>query len=278
MNALVPLKVPPHDLNLARDHDDAKLAWLQGALTRNAFLPMPPQESVFVGDGDFRAIGAEFLGHFVRLGGLSAADRVIDIGCGIGRMAIPLTQFLEAGATYDGVDPVLQGISWCTRTVTPVYPNFRFCRLDVAHPLYNPEGQLRGTDVILPFSNDSFDFAAMVSVATHLTLAEIKAYADEVYRLLAPGGRLFMTAFIIREGDVGRKGSRIPFLRGSEPGSWIADPAAPLAAIGFNEGLLEGTIQAAGLRIERVGHGHWRGLQADHYQDLIVASKPRRDA
>lgn len=54
--------------------DDKQLNWLCDNIISNRFLPVPPQEDVFVGDGDYRAIGAEFLGHFVRMGGLHPTE------------------------------------------------------------------------------------------------------------------------------------------------------------------------------------------------------------
>src|SRR5690242_14668495 len=102
------------------------LAWLQAQLIRNRFLPIPPQELMFCGDGDYRAIGAEFLGHFVRLADLQPHERMLDIGCGIGRMAVPLTQYLCEDGRYIGVDIVPDGINWCRRAISPAYPNFEF--------------------------------------------------------------------------------------------------------------------------------------------------------
>ena len=63
-------------------------------------------------------------------------------------MAVPLTQYLDPErGSYDGVDPVMEGILWCAQTITPAYPRFRFQRLDIAHPLYNPAGSLPGIEV-----------------------------------------------------------------------------------------------------------------------------------
>jgi len=253
---------------------NACLDTLLKSIESNRFLPEPDPESIFVGDGNYRAIGAEFLGHYVRIGGLKPHHRVLDIGCGIGRMAVPLTQYLDETACYEGVDPVNEGIEWCTRNISQVYPNFRFCHVDIAHELYNPDGTVKGSEIVLPFKESTFDFVTMISVATHLPLKEIEAYAREVMRLLAPGGKLFVTAFLVAEGDVEAPTARPHFQPGKDEGSWIADPAAPLGAIGFDMPLVPDALKAAGLRVDLVSLGHWRGMESAHYQDVIIAVKP----
>lgn len=247
--------------------------WLLAHVRSNRFLPEPPADSIFVGDGDYRAIGVEFLGHFVRLGRLQRHERVFDIGCGIGRMAVPLTQYLDPErGSYDGVDPVMDGILWCAQTITPVYPRFRFQRLDIAHPLYNPQGSLPGTEVQFGFPNQSFDFITMISVATHLPPDELTVYLNEAARLLAPGGRLFLTAFAIDGESTGQE--RLKFRRWGEGPGWYAIEEAPLAAAGVDARfLVERTIEA-GLAVESLSPGHWRGQTAAHYQDLLIAVKP----
>src|SRR5437870_5090469 len=92
---------------LAAAHIDLRL-WLTGKVDPE----LPPLRMRFVGMGDFRAIGDEMLDLFVRVGGLRRTDRVLDIGSGIGRVAIPLTRYLDLSATYDGFDIVKRGIDW----------------------------------------------------------------------------------------------------------------------------------------------------------------------
>jgi SAM-dependent methyltransferase len=254
---------------------DSSLKHLMDQITLNGSLPAPPPENVFVGDGDYRAIGVEYLGHFVRIGGLQPFESVLDIGCGIGRMAVPLTQYLDSEkAFYEGIDPVNAGVEWCVHNITSSHPNFRFCRVDVAHELYNPGGAIAGHEIVLPFSDGKFDFVTMVSVATHLPEAEISAYAREIMRLLRPGGRLFLTAFIVAVGDPERQAARPRFSRGERPGTWYGDPLAPLGAIGFDAGIIEDLLKKAGLQIRRLSLGHWRGIESHHYQDVIIAVKP----
>ena len=93
---------------------------LRATLAGNRFMPAPPPDLIHCGDGDFRAIGLEFLDHLAGLAGLAPDARMLDLGCGVGRIALPLTQYLSAAGTYDGIDVMPSSIRWCADTITPV--------------------------------------------------------------------------------------------------------------------------------------------------------------
>lgn len=55
----------------------------------------PPRGRIFVGSGDYKSQGERITDQLVRYGGLKPDHKVLDIGCGIGRIAVPLTKYLN---------------------------------------------------------------------------------------------------------------------------------------------------------------------------------------
>lgn len=258
--------------------------WLVQAVARNRFLPEPPESLRFVGDGDFRAIGAEFLGHFLRYGRLEPADHVLDLGCGVGRMAVPLTQYLdpEHGA-YDGVDVVPAGIAWCAARITPVYPRFSFHHLDLRNALYNPDGAVSVPDAGLPFEDARFDFVTATSVLTHLPPEDVAAYAREIARLLRPGGRCFLSLFLMNDAarrNLAAGTGRPAFRPDGEGPAHYADAKVPLAAVAYDEPALVDIFAAAGLvPAAAPAYGHWSGrADGGSFQDLCLFARTAEGA
>jgi 2-polyprenyl-3-methyl-5-hydroxy-6-metoxy-1,4-benzoquinol methylase len=78
----------------------------------------PPKRKIFVGGYCFKEIGNEFLKYSIELGGIRKDGKVLDVGCGIGRMAVPLTGYLSKEGAYEGFDLVADGIKWCKKKIT----------------------------------------------------------------------------------------------------------------------------------------------------------------
>ena len=86
---------------------------------------MPPPWLPLAGEGDFRAVGSEFFRYFVELSQLMPDEDVLDVGCGLGRMALPLTTYLDpAKGHYSGFDVEKRAIRWCQRRISSQYPHF----------------------------------------------------------------------------------------------------------------------------------------------------------
>lgn len=239
----------------------------------------PPGSLLYGGGGDFEAIGREFLGHFVNLAQLHRDERVLDLGCGMGRMARPLTRYLSPAGQYWGLDVGKSAIEWCRAHLTTSHPNFHFQHLDVRSRVYNPEGRLRPDALRLPFEDEVFDFVFLTSVFTHLLPADALRYLAEVDRVLKPDGRCLATFFLVNEATraaLDREGNPIRFPVSLE-GCWTSNREFPEAAIAVPEDSVRSWIQPTGLRVvEPVRYGAWSSVVAEplSFQDVVLFGKP----
>jgi SAM-dependent methyltransferase len=230
-----------------------------------------------VGDGDFLTAGDEFVLHFQRLGGLKPSSSVLDIGCGVGRMAMPLTEVLTEDATYIGFDVHRAMIRWCQRHITARHPNFSFHVADVANPAYNPTGTQPPDEYVFPCESGTIDFAFATSVFTHLPTEASKRYIAETARVLRPRGRCLLTFFLFDARthalvDAGESDRTFAFERGDHRSE---DPDHPELAVAYDESWVRNELKANGLRIaEPIHWGSWSGRDRHvSYQDIVVAER-----
>lgn len=238
---------------------------------------MPPRRMIFIGDGDFRKTGQEFFRLFQELGGLKPEDRVLDVGSGIGRMAIPLISFLREAGSYDGIEIVRDGVDWCAGNISPKNPRFKFHWVNVYNLEYNPQGRIKASEYRFPFPDDSFDFIFLTSVFTHMMPADLENYISEIARVMSPGGRLFATFFLLNpeSRDLIRKGSSSLNFNHEGLGYLTINPTMPECAIAFPEEYVLGLLENKGFSVQAPMHyGSWSGRSMfTSYQDIILASK-----
>jgi SAM-dependent methyltransferase len=112
--------------------------------------------------------------------GLPQDGYLVDVGCGSGRLARPLSAWLEG--RYLGIDLVPALIAHARKGVAR--PNWRF---EVIDHIGIPEGDGRA------------DMVCFFSVLTHLTHDQSYWYLEEARRVLKPGGRIVFSFLEYRE-------------------------------------------------------------------------------
>jgi ubiquinone/menaquinone biosynthesis C-methylase UbiE len=238
---------------------------------------IPPDDLIFIGAGDFRAIGEEFCRYFIDLCGLQPHERVLDIGCGIGRMAVPLTQYLDRRGSYEGFDIVPLGINWCRDQITSRYPQFCFQVADIYNKSYNPEGRYTASQYRFPYPDQSFDFVFLTSVFTHLLPRDLENYVYEMSRVLKTGGRFLCSVFLLneeteRQAQAKRCLLQFPYAQGI---ARIQDRNIPEDIVAYQEAPLLRLFAKYGLIVqEPIAYGSWSGRAPFlSGQDIMVGSK-----
>jgi len=106
---------------------------------------------------------------------LSAESRVLDFGCGCGRVLRYFHELLGTG-TYYGTDIDEEAITWCQSHLSGV-------GTFLANQEWPP----------LPFEDGFFDFIFSISIFTHLPEVMQFAWLEELRRVTRPGGYLLLT-------------------------------------------------------------------------------------
>ena len=94
---------------------------------------IPLDLAILTGGGaeTWEGISAAHLAAYARYCPLRAGHDVLEVGCGVGRDAIPLSAVLGPGGSYVGVDVSGPSIAWCRENITVRHPNFRFAHLNI---------------------------------------------------------------------------------------------------------------------------------------------------
>ena len=245
--------------------------------TRNSLIPPVSKTFVYGVDPDFKVIGAEFLKHFTDLGGLKPNHKVLDIGCGIGRIALSLTGYLSREGEYRGFDIIRDGITWCRENITPRYPQFHFEAIDIYNRTYNPRGKRSAADFKFPYHDDYFNFVYTTSVFTHMLPADMENYLAESARVMKRGGRCMHTFFLINDDALClmAQGAAIFNFIYKREGYLTVSKIEPEKAVAYDEPCIRALYKKYQLKIiEPIHYGNWCGKKEGlSGQDIVAAEK-----
>lgn len=237
---------------------------------------MPPKGLIFTGSGDFIELGNKLVNSLKEHCNLQPNHSVLDIGSGIGRVAIPLTKYLNQTGKYQGFDVIKKGIDWCQKNITPQHSNFQFRYIPLKNDLYRDSGN-DAADFVFPYENDSFDCIVLTSVFTHMLPKEVENYLGEIERVMKKGGKCFVTFFILNEESKTFMSQNnhfnFPFNKGHYS---LMDEKVKGANVAFEEDYLDKIFQQKNLIIHAKHFGYWAGRNKANsvdFQDVIILEK-----
>lgn len=255
----------------------------KGWLTPEEDALVPPRE-LWIGPDDpishyYRWVW-EYLAYLTLLVDLRRTSQVLELGCGHGRTARGLLDYLRSPGRYVGLDVDGARIRDAQDRIQRRWPNFEFVWADVINRQYNPAGRLEAKDYEFPFPDVSFDVVYAASLFTHLLPQEVQNYFVQCRRVLKPGGQcLFSTFALDHYQGAGTTISPMyefahPFP--GTPGAAVRDPLCPDVAIAYSTEAIREMAARASLTLVRVLPGLWSASTewAVNEHDLVIL---RRD-
>lgn len=220
----------------------------------------------FKDDAFFLASGRRETRRLIDKCGVTPESRILDVGCGVGRLPIGILSHMENLPRYWGIDVDADSINWCRRHIARDQSRFHFERIDMRNRRYNPRGPLFDSGFSLPFAGRAFSVIYLYSVFSHMMPGDIRAYLAEFRRLLEPAGRVFLTAFV--EEDVPQVMENPPRYRMNWRG--------PLHCVRYQKEFFESLLANAGLKIRTFEYGQETDGQTGFYLSLANSHSPHR--
>ena len=253
-----------------------KLKKIRDVIKSNNNSNYPPKYlQEFIGGGDFTSTGQIYVDAFKKYANIQSNFRVLDIGCGSGRIALPLTEVLKKGR-YDGIDIFKDSIKWCNNNISKNTPNFFFHHVDVKNGTYNPGGKIKADDFIFPFGENTFDFCFGASLFTHMQPSAVKHYLNEIHRIVKPNKKCYFNFFIFNDKSINlirSEKTQDSFL--ADSGDFLLQNSEiPDQAIAFNENFLKNVLMDCGFVIDSMYYGSFSGFSSHNpEQDFIIFHK-----
>lgn len=255
--------------------------WLKDRLAslRGGDRPLLPPSSLrpYVGPGDYLQIGIEGRELLKSKALLQPDSRMLDIGCGPGRIALALMDYLDSRGEYHGFDVMTKSLKWAQDNISSRKPNFRFEWIDVYSEFYNPKGSYAARDYTFPCENNSFDVVLCASLFTHMLPKDTERYLTEIGRMLKPGGRAIATFFLLNEeAEKSLASGKATFSADHQcEGARVFSKEMPEYITAQNEQEVRLSLQKAGLECIEVFYGSWSGPEDTlSSQDVMILTKP----
>ncbi len=217
----------------------------------------------------FEAAALQMSDAITRLDLLKPDSVVLDAGCGCGAMALQWEKSMGPNFRYIGFDVHELSIEWCRKHFRHD-KRFSFEFADVESSYGNSTVPL--SEFSFPVESGSIDFELAKSLFTHLVPDETKYYLAQTQRVLAPGGKALLTAFLFDDTDPNFVTPAFPFGDPHLPVRWRLQ-ARPAAAIAYGRQYFTQLVEDAGLKVVQIEASYWPGNDAvPQGQDYVIVT------
>jgi ubiquinone/menaquinone biosynthesis C-methylase UbiE len=237
---------------------------------RNLFGPFDDKEYYF-------NLGKEQAEKITQWLSIKPEDKILDLGCGCGRIAIHFLNYLSEQGKYIGIDIDKDFISYCSNNISMLDDNFQFHFIDVYNGAYGREGKLKADEVILPVESESMDVVILWSLFTHMNLTDIESYLKEVYRVLKKGGRFIASLNLYNkfvENQMKMNKSQLDIKYRVDENSYTVFEEVPEWGFAHNEDKVKELCLESGFYIKEIKYGIWHCKElSGEFHDCIIGEK-----
>lgn len=216
--------------------------------------------------------------HFINIGktfhklliehiNLTKSCRLLDVGCGSGRLSLQLENWLH----YVGFDINLHFVSLAQNYSRNID------LFDIHHEEFNPFGSIDPMTFEFPYSTP-FDAVIAIAVFNHFRVEWLDNYFKQIARVLKRNGSFFGTFILLNDQsklDIDTKSNhKFTFDHRTDDG-WYHTVERPLLNVAISENYIRRKMMENKLSIiEPIRYGEWRqsGLAITGH-DVIIAKK-----
>lgn len=141
----------------------------------------------------FSTIGTQFVNVITQYTDLSPKHKILDIGCGTGRLVSALIN-KHPNIRCDGLDINKDYVEYCRLKYTGVFKHH-----DIYHEEYNPAGTIDQHRFTLPYKDKQYDTITILGVLNHVDILTTCRLIEESSRILKPRGVLVATVLLLND-------------------------------------------------------------------------------
>ena len=223
------------------------------------------------------SLGKEQAEKIIKELSVKPEHKILDLGCGCGRIAIHFLNYLNDQGKYIGIDNNKPMLSYCKDNIAVLKDNFQFHYIDVYNGAYAPEGKLMPEVVVLPIESESVDIVILWSVFTHMFLKDMDSYLKEIYRVLKKGGRVIASLNLYNEfirNQIKLNKSYLDIKYSVDEYSYTLDLKIPEGGFAHKEDKVKECYWNNGFFIEKINYGIWPCKElTGEFHDYIIAKK-----